>query len=67
VTEAMLDGKPLAPSSEELISRAQSLIPLLRSNASLADRLGRVPDENVRAIEEAGLLRMLMPVNRGGY
>jgi len=67
VTEAILDGKPLAPSSEELISRAQSLIPLLRSNANLADRLGRVPDENVRAIEEAGLLRMLMPVNRGGY
>src|ERR1700733_3279149 len=63
----MLDGKPAAPNSEELISRAQSLIPLLRSNANLADRLGHVPDENIRAIEEAGLLRMLMPVNRGGY
>jgi hypothetical protein len=67
VTEAMLDGKPVAPSSEELISRAQSLIPLLRANANLADQLGRVPDENVRVIEEAGLFRMLMPVNRGGY
>ena len=67
MTEAMLDGKPVAPSSEELISRAQSLIPLLRANASLADQLGRVPDENVQAIEEAGLFRMLMPVNRGGY
>jgi alkylation response protein AidB-like acyl-CoA dehydrogenase len=67
VTEAMLDGKPAAPSSAELISRAQSLIPLLRANAALADRLGRLPDENVQAIEEAGLFRMLMPVNRGGY
>ena len=63
----MLDGKPTAPNSEELISRAESLIPLLRSNANLADRLGHVPDENVQAIEEAGLFRMLMPVNRGGY
>jgi hypothetical protein len=41
VTEAMLDGKPAAPSSEELISRAQSLIPLLRANANLADQLGQ--------------------------
>ena len=67
MTEAMLDGKPVAPSSEELISRAQSLIPLLRANATLADRLGHLPDENVQAVEEAGLFRMLMPVNRGGY
>src|SRR6266568_6467781 len=63
----MLDGKPVVPSPEELISRAESLIPLLRANASLADRLGHLPDKNVQAIEEAGLFRMLMPVNRGGY
>ena len=67
MTEAMLDGKSLVPSSEELISRAKSLIPLLRANATLADQLGRLPDENVKAIEEAGLFRMLMPVNRGGF
>ena len=54
MTEAMLDGKPAAPSSEELISRAKSLIPLLRANAGLAERLGRLPDENVQAIEEGG-------------
>ena len=67
VTETVLDGKSAAPSAEELISRAKALIPLLRANAGLAERLGRVPDENIGAIEEAGLLRMLMPVNRGGY
>lgn len=67
MTEAMLDGKSVVPSSEELVSRAKSLIPLLRANASVADQLGRLPDENVKAIEEAGLFRMHMPVNRGGY
>ena len=67
MTEAILDDKPVVPSSAELISRAESLIPLLRANAVLADRLGRLPDENVQAIEAAGLFRMLMPVNRGGY
>ena len=67
MTEAKLDDTSVAPSSAELISRAQSLIPLLRANASLADRLGRLPDDNIRAIEEAGLFRMLRPANRGGY
>ena len=67
MTEAMLDGTSVVPGSAELISRAESLIPLLRANGSLAERLGRLPDENVRAIEEAGLFRMLMPVKRGGY
>src|SRR5215469_12680563 len=63
----MLDGHLVAPSSAELIRRAEALIPLLRANASLADRLGRLPDENVQAIEDAGLFRMLMPAKRGGY
>ncbi len=67
MTEATIDGKSVAPSSEELISRAESLIPLLRANASLAERLGHLPGENVQAIEEAGLFRMLRPANRGGY
>jgi 3-hydroxy-9,10-secoandrosta-1,3,5(10)-triene-9,17-dione monooxygenase len=67
VTEAMRDGKPAVPSSGELTDRARSLIPLLRANAGLAEQLGRLPDENIKAIEEAGLFRILMPVNRGGY
>jgi 3-hydroxy-9,10-secoandrosta-1,3,5(10)-triene-9,17-dione monooxygenase len=67
VTEAIQDGTSVAPSPAELISRAESLIPLLRANANLADQLGRVPDENIAAIEEAGLFRILRPVNRGGY
>src|ERR1700761_4686766 len=67
VSDAALDGKPAVPSSAELIGRAEALIPLLRANGALADQIGRLPDENVKAIEEAGLLRMLMPEARGGY
>jgi 3-hydroxy-9,10-secoandrosta-1,3,5(10)-triene-9,17-dione monooxygenase len=67
VTETMQNAMSAAPSSQELISRAESLIPLLRANAVLAEELGRLPDENVRAVEQAGLFRMLMPQNRGGY
>ncbi len=67
MTETMQDAPSAAPSSAELIGRAESLIPLLRANAVLGEELGRLPDENVRAIEDAGLFRMLRPANRGGY
>ena len=67
MTETMRNPTSAAPSSAELISRAKSLIPLLRANAVLAEELGRLPDENVRTVEEAGLFRMLMPEKRGGY
>lgn len=51
----------------ELIRRAESLVGLLRANAEEAERLRHLPDESVRAVEEAGLFRMLQPVNRGGF
>jgi alkylation response protein AidB-like acyl-CoA dehydrogenase len=61
----MLDVKK--PSPDELVGRAASLVPLLRENATKAEQLRRLPDETIRALEEAGLFRMLQPVARGGY
>jgi alkylation response protein AidB-like acyl-CoA dehydrogenase len=55
------------PSPEELISRAAALVPLLRGNARQAEQLRRVPDENIDALEDAGLLRMGRPAHRGGF
>lgn len=56
-----------SPSADELLRRADQLIPLLRRNSERAEQLRRLPDETVRAVEEAGLFRMLTPVRRGGY
>ena len=67
MTQTIMDGTSAAPGSAELIGRAQALVPLLRANASRTARLRHLPDENIAAAAEAGLLRMLMPVNRGGY
>src|SRR6516164_1346978 len=55
------------PSSDELISRAVSLVPLLRENATKAEELRRLPDTAIRELEYAGVFRMLQPVARGGY
>ena len=55
------------PSREELVQRAADLVPLLRKNAPQADQERRIPEENLVALEEAGLLRMTRPRRYGGY
>jgi alkylation response protein AidB-like acyl-CoA dehydrogenase len=61
----MIDER--APAPEELADRAAALVPLLRRNAVEADRLRRVPDENIQALDEAGVFMMARPPGRGGH
>lgn len=56
-----------APSREELVARAAELVPLLQRNAERCEQEGRLPEENVRALEESGLLRLTLPRRYGGY
>jgi 3-hydroxy-9,10-secoandrosta-1,3,5(10)-triene-9,17-dione monooxygenase len=63
---SMSDRESLV-SPEELVKRAESLVPLLRENAAKAERLRRLPDSTVQALEDSGLFRMAQPVGRGGY
>ncbi|WAP60544.1 acyl-CoA dehydrogenase family protein [Streptomyces sp. S465] len=55
------------PTREELIERAQGLIPLLRRNAEQTEKESRVPDESMTAMREAGLLRLSTPRKWGGW
>jgi len=59
------EAAPALP--EELITRAEALIPLLRENGPETERLRQLPDTTIRALEEAGVFRMLQPSHRGGY
>jgi alkylation response protein AidB-like acyl-CoA dehydrogenase len=53
--------------SEELIRRAQALVPPLRDRAELTKRHRRVPAETIDDFHTAGLLNVLKPVRLGGY
>lgn len=54
------------PSPEELIARAEALVPVLRERARTCEELRRVPDETIDDLERADLLRLVAPASAGG-
>ncbi|SDI49931.1 Acyl-CoA dehydrogenase [Paraburkholderia steynii] len=60
------DGDELALRMD-LVSRARELTPLLRKNAERTDADRRVVEENVQALKDAGLFRMMVPKRYGGH
>jgi alkylation response protein AidB-like acyl-CoA dehydrogenase len=52
---------------EELVLAAAALVEPLRERAATAESLRRLPDETVEDLERSGLLRLTVPVSRGGY
>jgi len=53
--------------AEGLLTRTESLVPLLRANALATEREGRVAAENIAALERAGVFKMTAPRQAGGY
>ncbi len=53
--------------AEELIRRATELQPLLARNAAQAETDRRIPEENIEAIRDAGLFKLMIPKRLGGY
>jgi 3-hydroxy-9,10-secoandrosta-1,3,5(10)-triene-9,17-dione monooxygenase len=56
----------LCADAVEMIERARAMIPRLAERATAAEAAGRVPDETVRELAEAGLFRVLQPRRWGG-
>lgn len=57
----------MTPDAATLVARAAALRPMLERNAEQTDAGRRLPDENVRAIREAGLCRLMVPKRFAGY
>jgi len=55
------------PTEAELIQRANDLIPFLRSRADEIDHAGSVPEDVIDRLRNAGLFKILQPVEWGGY
>src|SRR4029077_14473121 len=57
-------GEP--PRFEELLARAEALVPVLRERAPRAEQLRHLPDETIADLRESALFRMLQPARVGG-
>lgn len=51
----------------DILKRASAVVPILRKNSEQADREGRLPQENIEALTNAGLWGLTRPRERGGY
>ena len=67
VTESAQRSLPSRPSPEALRSRVAELVPAFRARALEAEQAGRVPVDNLAALREAGLYRIVQPAMFGGY
>jgi len=61
------EAQPKQVSDAELVARARAIAPELRERIAVAERLRRLPDENVAALRQAGLLKVLQPHRYGGH
>ena len=62
-----MSSKIATTSDAELVARAERLVPELRERVATAERLRRLPDENVAAVRSAGLFKVLQPRSFGGH
>jgi len=52
---------------EEILARAEALVPKLRQRAQQTEDLRHVPNETMQDFADAGLFRVLQPKHWGGY
>jgi 3-hydroxy-9,10-secoandrosta-1,3,5(10)-triene-9,17-dione monooxygenase len=64
--EAKTDQRAAPPRFEELLARAEALIPVLRERAPRAEQLRQLPDETIADLHSSGLFRVLQPARIGG-
>jgi len=55
------------PGAEELIARAQAMVPWLREQAEAVEEARSVPAATIQAFKDAGFFRILQPSRWGGY
>jgi 3-hydroxy-9,10-secoandrosta-1,3,5(10)-triene-9,17-dione monooxygenase len=53
--------------AESLVDRAAAIRPILERNAEKTDSLRRLADENVQALKDSGLCRLMVPARFGGH
>jgi 3-hydroxy-9,10-secoandrosta-1,3,5(10)-triene-9,17-dione monooxygenase len=64
--DSTIDRRAAPPRFDELLARAEALVPVLRERAPRAEELRRLPDETIADLHASGLFRVLQPARVGG-
>ncbi len=67
MTLAQVKNDRAAATADELIERAERLLPDIAARALQTERDRRIPQETIDAILEAGLVRVMRPARWGGH
>jgi alkylation response protein AidB-like acyl-CoA dehydrogenase len=62
-----MSANDLRPGRQELLARAEALVPRLKERAERCEKERRCPEETVAELGKAGLLRICQPARWGGY
>jgi 3-hydroxy-9,10-secoandrosta-1,3,5(10)-triene-9,17-dione monooxygenase len=57
----------VVPSREEILRRAEALVPVVQERAAACERLRRCPDETIRDLIDNELLSICRPARYGGF
>lgn len=60
-------AKPKIPTREELVRRAEELVPLLQKNAAWGEENRRIHPDTLEALTDAGFFKLRTPKRYGGY
>ena len=63
----MLISPPTSATKQEIMDRVRAMAPRFAERAAAAEEARRLPQESVHDILEAGLARILIPKEAGGY
>ena len=61
------EALPIRQTREEILARAQALVPILAERSQECNELRRAPDATIRDFVDHGLLRICQPARYGGY
>lgn len=62
-----IDHQTLIPTADEIVARAEALIPFLRERAEACEKARMVSPETIQAFQDAGFFKILQPRRWGGY
>ena len=63
----MTDARIVTVSAEDVLSRVNALVPVLRHRARATEQARHMLPENLKALVDAGVFRLTMPRDQGGY